>query len=62
MFSVQKDKELLDKLNVSKSKGPSVFSPKILKLDSPGIARSMTKLFKVARLDILGGIPPKFEH
>ena len=38
------EKELLDKLNVSKSKGPSVFSPKILKLASPGIVHSVTNL------------------
>ena len=41
-------KELLDKLNVSKANGPSLFSPKLLKLASPGIAPSMTKLFNTS--------------
>ena len=41
-------KELLDKLNVSKANGPGLFSPKLLKLASPGIAPSMTKLFNTS--------------
>lgn len=47
-FNETEVKELLDKLNVSKANGPSLFSPKLLKLAAPGITPSMTKLFSTS--------------